>query len=123
MNVKALTWMGVKTPKFDDMVHFYRDVLQLRSILEQPDFAVFRLPNGDTLELFGPAGPNAHLALGTVVCGFRVDDIEQARQALVQAGIELVGPLQIDEASNHAWQHFRGPDGTIYELNSAPEHL
>ncbi len=121
MKIKALSWMGVKTSQFDDMVHLYRDILHLHSDWEQPDFAVFRLPNGDTLELFGPAGPNAHLAQGTVVCGFRVDDIEQARQALIQAGIELVGPLQVGEGN--AWQHFRGPDGSIFELNAELEHL
>jgi hypothetical protein len=104
------------------MVHLYRDVLQLHADLEQPDFAVFRLPNGDTLEIFGPAGPNAHLAQGMVVCGFHVDDIEQARQELVQAGVELVGPLQVDEANNAAWQHFHGPDGSIFELNGGLEH-
>jgi predicted enzyme related to lactoylglutathione lyase len=121
MKVKALSWMGVKTSQFDDMVHLYRDVLQLHLELEQPDFAVFRLPNGDTLELFGPAGPNAHLAQGIVVCGFRVDDIEQARQDLIEAGIELIGPLQGDGGTS--WQHFRGPGGSVFELNAELEHL
>lgn len=118
MQIKALSWMGVKTAQFDPMVQFCQEVLQLRLDLLQPDFAIFRLPNGDTVELFGPGGPNGHLAAGTVLCGFSVDDIEQARQALIQAGIELIGPLHIAEHGSSAWQHFRGPDGNIYEVNA-----
>jgi catechol 2,3-dioxygenase-like lactoylglutathione lyase family enzyme len=118
MDIKALSWMGVKTTRFDAMVQFYQDVLKLQPVLLQEAFAVFRLPNGDTLELFGPGGPNEHLPVGTVLCGLTVDDIEQARQELIEAGFELVGPLQVNEADHYAWQHFRAPDGTLYELNT-----
>ena len=120
MKVQALSWLGVKTAKFYEMVHFYQEVLSLSPVLEQPNFAIFRFPNGDTVEIFGHGGPNEHLTPGMAIYGFSVDNIEQARQELVQAGLELIGPLQSDE--NSAWQHFRGPDGNIYELNSALEH-
>lgn len=58
-----------------------------------------------------------------IVCGFLVDDIEQASQELVQAHIELVGSLQVDKLSGNAWQHFRGPDGKLYELTYNPEQI
>jgi hypothetical protein len=52
-----------------------------------------------------------------VICGFAVADLEQARQALVQAGIELNGDKQ------GGWQHFRAPDGSIFELNAPQEQV
>jgi PhnB protein len=44
--------------------------------------------------------------------GFAVDDLTSAVQELREAGIELLGP------PGPTWQHFRGPDGNVYELNS-----
>jgi hypothetical protein len=57
INIKAISWMGIKTTNFDAMVRLYRDVFHLQPALERSDFAVFHLPNGDTLELFGPGVP------------------------------------------------------------------
>jgi hypothetical protein len=48
-----------------------------------------------------------------------VGDIEQARQELIDAGVELIGPLRTME-NGYAWQHFRGPDGNVYELTYDP---
>ena len=44
------------------------------------------------------------------VLGFLVDDIVASTEELKQNGIELLG------APGPSWQHFRGPDGNVYEL-------
>ena len=102
---------------------FCKDVLSLSEVLEQSDFAVFRAGEHDKLEIFGPAGPDhpAQFASNRVVCGFEVDDIEGASQELQRAGIELIGGLVRSPRSGAAWQHFRGPDGLVYELTYNPE--
>ena len=123
MNVKALCWLGVKTEKFDEMQRFLSKVMGLQQTYQERDFVVFQLPNGDKVEVFGPLGPNQHFQPDVVVCGFLVDDIRQARQELVEAGIELIGPLNDDAPGSYAWQHFRGPDGKLYELAYQPAHV
>jgi len=54
MNVKGLIWLGTKTERFPDMVRFYEEVLGLSPDIKETDFAVYRLPGGETLEVFGP---------------------------------------------------------------------
>jgi hypothetical protein len=62
------------------------------------------------------------------VAGFRVDDRVSARTELEEAGAELIGALTHGECRrpligtihrevDSAWQHFRGPDGNVYEVN------
>jgi predicted enzyme related to lactoylglutathione lyase len=121
MKVKGIAWMGIKTDKFQEMERFLQEVMGLQQTYHAQDFVLFQLPNEDKVEVFGPQGPNQHFAPDSIVCGFLVEDIHQARQELVQAGIELVGPLQEGEPGGYAWQHFRGPDGKLYELTYNPE--
>lgn len=79
----------------------------------EPDFWVFALPDGHHVEVFGPEYPGkAHFDTGPVV-GFAVDDLPRAVSDLRAAGIELLGE------PGPSWQHFRGPDGNVYELVSA----
>lgn len=122
MKIKGITWVGVKTDRFEAMRTFCRDVLSLSEVLTRLDFAVFRAGEDDKLEIFGPTGPDppAQFASNHVVCGFEVDDIEGASQELQRAGIELIGDLVRSPTSGAAWQHFRGPDGLVYELTYDP---
>jgi hypothetical protein len=120
MHVKGLSWVGVKTDKFDELTLFFRNVLNLPVMHEEQDFVVFRLPNMDLVEVFGPHGPNSSFTHDVPACGFLVEDIEQARRELLQAGIELIGPLR-RMPNGYAWQHFRGPNGSIYEITYDPE--
>jgi catechol 2,3-dioxygenase-like lactoylglutathione lyase family enzyme len=103
------------------MISFLRDVMGLPLAVKEPGFAEFGLPDGDKVEVFGPGGPAAldQFASGPIVAGFLVGDIAQARQELIDAGVELIGPLHTIE-SGYAWQHFRGPDGNVYELTYDP---
>ena len=122
MDVKDLSWLGVQTAKFDEMVGFFRDVMGLPLAMQEPGFAEFGLPGGDKVEVFGPGGPAAPdpFASGPIVAaGFLVGDIVQARQELIDAGVELIGPLHVME-NGYAWQHFRGPDDNVYELTCDP---
>lgn len=123
MRIKGISWVGVKTGSYDQMTRFFTEVIGLSADFERADFAVFRLPDGDKLEIFGPHAMDSpeQFARDAVVAGFLVEDIEQASEELRNAGIELVGECQSD-GNGYFWQHFRSPDGKIFELVYDPEH-
>jgi catechol 2,3-dioxygenase-like lactoylglutathione lyase family enzyme len=115
MNVIALGWVGVRTDRAEELVHFYADVLGLPLVAQEPGFWKFELPNGDEVEVFGPGdADHDHFTTGPVI-GFAVDDLDAAVDELRRHGVELLG------TAGPTWQHFRGPDGHVYELVAAGE--
>lgn len=122
MDVKSVNWVGVKTDHYVTMAAFFREVVGLEAVVERNDFVVFRLANGDQVEIFGPAGPNPaeQFAHNEVVAGLLVDDIGAAIAELRDAGAALIGEQQTTE-SGYSWQHFRAPDGKVFELCHDPE--
>lgn len=94
------------------MVGFYRDALGLSLEHEEGEFAVFRLPDGSKVEVFGPSDTgHAHFSTGPVA-GFLVDDAEAARGLLEARGIEFIGPVHGSGPTGEAWSHFRARTAT-----------
>ena len=118
MKTKGLVWLGTRTQKFDDTVRFVGDTLGLRMVHEEPDFAVFRLPNGDSVEVFGPGDRDHEYFTTGPVVGFLVDDVREARVDLEADGITFIGPVH--ESDGGSWSHFTGPDGNVYEITASP---
>ncbi len=116
MEIKGLAWAGTRTAEYDAMVRLFREVLGLKMIYEGPDFAVFQMWNGDTVEVFGPSDTgHVHFDAGPVV-GFLVADVVAARAELEEDGVvDLLGPLR-SWPGGTASQHFRAPDGNVYEV-------
>jgi catechol 2,3-dioxygenase-like lactoylglutathione lyase family enzyme len=113
MNVRKLSWLGTRTEAHDQTVEFFRDVLGLRVKHQEPDFTALAVPDGASVEVFGPASHyNRHMT--HPVAGFLVDDLDQAADELRGAGVDIVLPIQRTEQGG--WLHFRAPDGFIYEL-------
>jgi hypothetical protein len=101
------------------MVSFLRDVLQLTRDIEEEGFAVFRLANGDTVEVFAAEDEyHRHFTTGPVV-GFRVDDVAAAQAEMKAAEIEFFGRPE-SASDGYCWSHFRAPDGNVYEIMSGP---
>ena len=116
MHVKGLTWLGVRTTQFEEMVKFYRDVMGMQPIRDDPEIAGFQLTNGTQVELYRPEESfHAFFTTGPVVA-FWVDDVDAARASMEAAGIEFIGPIQ--RAGQTSWNHFRAPDGTVFEISS-----
>ena len=112
MDVTGLGWCGTRTEHDQQLARFYEHVLGLRPVPgeNEPGLRVFELPDGRHVEVFGPQfGGREHFGRGPVV-GFAVRDLPAAVQELRDAGIELLGE------PGPTWQHFRGPDGNVYEL-------
>jgi catechol 2,3-dioxygenase-like lactoylglutathione lyase family enzyme len=119
VQVKRLAWLGTRTEKFDETTAFFRDVLGIPVLHEEPGFAMLRLPGADRdfVEVFASDYPSAvHYSTGPVV-GLLVDDIEQARVELDAAGVELIGPSEwLQSMDGYGWFHVRGPDGNVYAI-------
>jgi catechol 2,3-dioxygenase-like lactoylglutathione lyase family enzyme len=124
VEVKGIRWIGVGTERIADMRSFAIDVLGLRVAgADRDDFVELAMADGAKLELFGsPASADGPwlFAANPVVAGFLVDDIEAARDELARTpGVELLGELRVTP-DGYAWQHFRAPDGHVYELTADP---
>jgi catechol 2,3-dioxygenase-like lactoylglutathione lyase family enzyme len=122
MNVRGVRWVGVGTDRVAAMRAFAIDVLGLRvDGQDSEDFVELAMADGSKLELFGSAaaadGPWL-FASNPVVAGFLVDDIHAAREELARRpDVELLGELRVLD-DGYAWQHFRAPDGHVYELTA-----
>ncbi|HXT89187.1 MAG TPA: VOC family protein [Trebonia sp.] len=123
MRVRGISWVGVKTSSYPQMREFFVTRAGLAVDFERPDFAVLRFPNGDKLEIFGPeaAEPPEQFARNQVEASLLVDDFDEAVEELRAAGIELVGECG-DGGEGYRWQHFRAPDGKVFELVADPAH-
>ena len=113
MRVLSLVWVGTRTTEYPATLAFFRDVLGLGVSSSETDFAVLDVPDGATVEVFGPASDyNRHLT--HPVAGFLVADLDEAVEELRAAGVEFVLPVQ--HGGTRSWMHFRAPDGFVYEL-------
>jgi catechol 2,3-dioxygenase-like lactoylglutathione lyase family enzyme len=116
MNVKGLIWLGLRTTQFEEMAKFFRDVMGMQLIREEAGLAGFRLINQTQVELYRLEEEfHTFFTTGPVVA-FHVDDVEEARATMEAAGIEFIGPIQ--RAGKTSWNHFRAPDGTVFEILS-----
>ena len=114
MTIRKVGFVGIRTSRLNETVALFRDVLKVPVARQTENLVGFKFGDGAVLELYGPEDEfHAFFATGPVV-GFRVDDFDAARGAMVAAGITFLGEIQ--HANGEAWQHFRSPDGTILEI-------
>ena len=69
------------------------------------------------VELFGKDGRGKTQNTPPTIA-FEVDDVTAAHDALVAAGIEVVG--EIGSWNGHEWLYFRSPDGYLFEVKKSP---
>jgi catechol 2,3-dioxygenase-like lactoylglutathione lyase family enzyme len=115
--IRSLRFLGVRTAAFDATVALYRDVLGLPPLLERPGAAWFRAADGASIHVYDASDADHDFFGQGPVVGLEVDDFDAAREAMVAAGIEFVGEPQRD--GGVAWNHYRGPDGNVYEIIGA----
>lgn len=114
MNGSGVGFVGLRTDRFDEMVVLFRDLIGLEVIREAPGATWFRLGSDAELHVYADIDPDhAFFTTGPVV-GLRVDDVEEARARMVDAGLEML--TEIERTEYAAWCHFRAPDGTVLEI-------
>lgn len=112
--IRSLRFLGVRTAAFAETVALYRDVLGLEPSLDRPGAAWFHATDGASIHVYA-ADDADHDFFGTgPVVGLEVDDFDAARAAMTTAGVEFIGEPQRD--GGVAWNHYRGPDGNVYEI-------
>ena len=116
MYVKRLAWLGIRTAEFEETVTMFRDTMGLEVIRQEEHVVGFKFPDGGQMEVWSPEDDFHSFFTSGPVVGFEVDDINQASTRMEATGIEFLGPIQ--RSGSAAWNHFRGPDGNIYELIS-----
>jgi catechol 2,3-dioxygenase-like lactoylglutathione lyase family enzyme len=115
VKVIRLAWMGAKTRQFDRMNEFYRDVLGLDVLSIDDSSGRFKLRDGTEVHVYGPQDKHHEFFGDGPVVAFEVDDFAAAQRRLHAAGIEFIYPAP-QRAAGRIWQHFRAPDGNVYEL-------
>ncbi len=101
------------------MVDFLERVLGLSRTHTSPGIVSLTTVDGDTVEVFTVDEPDhGHFTTGPVV-GLLVDDVEGGRRQLEQAGVELLG--SVERGGGMMWQHFRAPDGNVWEITRRAE--
>jgi hypothetical protein len=118
MKVLGIGWLGSRTAAFQEMVNFAANVLGMTLTNLQSDLAVFKMPNGDEFQLFGPENNNLPFA-DQPVAGFLVEDVAIARTDMEAKGVLFLG--EIEQWGDFAWTYFRAPDGRVYELTHRTE--
>jgi catechol 2,3-dioxygenase-like lactoylglutathione lyase family enzyme len=112
--VRGIGFVGMRSSRLDDTVKLFRDVIGIPVARQSDEHFGFALGDGTVLELYGPREPfHSFFTTGPVV-GFRVDDFDATRKAMVAAGVAFIGDAQHN--NGESWQHFRCPDGTIAEI-------
>jgi catechol 2,3-dioxygenase-like lactoylglutathione lyase family enzyme len=114
VKVRGLTWVGTRTPRFEEMVDFAERRLGLEPNRREEGMTLFQLDDGSLLEVFAPGHPAGGHPDSGAVAGFHVDDVEAARDELAAAGVEVSA---VHSSGPGAWFYFRAPDGNLYELN------
>ena len=112
--VRSLGFLGVRTAAFAETAALYRDVLGLEPVLDRPGAAWFQAADGASIHVYAADDPDHDFFGEGPVVGLVVEDFEASRAAMVRAGIAFIGEPQRD--GGVAWNHYRGPDGNIYEI-------
>jgi catechol 2,3-dioxygenase-like lactoylglutathione lyase family enzyme len=115
VKVLSLGWLGVRTDSSSAMSAFFRDVLGLEPIQHGGTGNRFRLHDGTEAHVYPGDDADHDFFGGGPVVGFAVASFAAARAALVAAGVEFVY-AEPQRLAGRAWQHFRAPDGNIYEI-------
>ena len=110
MEITGLGWGGTRTGRSRELAHFYEHVLGLRLVHQDAEFWVFELPDGRLAEIFGKQLSGQGAFRYRPGCRLRRPRPARGSGRVRGAGVELLGE------PGPTWQHFRGPDGNVYEL-------
>ncbi len=105
-------WVGVVVDDLERQRRFWGDLLGVPEAGSAPDYVQFEMGGGRIFELVQRSELAQYDGLRFQV-GFAVDDIEDARGRLIEAGVE---PLTEIEGEESRWAYFRDPEGNVFEI-------
>src|SRR4051794_11038671 len=90
MRVLRVGFVGTRTPQVAETTAFFRDLLGLPVVRDDPTWSILQLPTGsfDFLELYGPEFDDTRLAPPgqSMFVAFMVEDVRSAHAEAAAAG-------------------------------------
>lgn len=120
MKLKGIAWSGTKTKNYEEMIAFFRDVLEVKLREVGQSYVNFEFPNGDLFEVLSPEAAPEIGALAGLKVDFLVDDVDEAVKELEAKGYKIEGPIFRDALQN--WANFFAPDGNMYGFTNLTSH-
>jgi predicted enzyme related to lactoylglutathione lyase len=122
MNITDYRWIGMLVHDFEATCSFFKSDLglTLEWTDERKEIAMFRLPSGQTIEVYGPSNRTRkakYRRFNGPVIGLEVDDIVAAREELQAKGVEFVSEIEALDDGSIKWTYFWGLDGQFYSLH------
>ena len=131
MKVLRVGFVGARTANVEATAAFFRDLLGLKMVRDDPAWSILQLPTGpyDLLEVYGSEFDDERLAPPDqpLFISFIVADILQAREEITAAGLEAGGIVwatdvfEDPELAGFGWFFFRAPDDLSYIVQQVPE--
>jgi catechol 2,3-dioxygenase-like lactoylglutathione lyase family enzyme len=115
MKVLALNWLGMRTKQFAPMSALFAEALGLELQSQDSFSSRFCLENKTEVHVYNHQDEFHQFFGDAPVIGFEVDSFTEARAQLQAFGVEFIYP-QPQRQAGRAWQHFRAPDGNVYEI-------
>lgn len=107
-------WIGVVCEDFEKQRRFYRDVPGMPEIDSEESWAWFQV--GDNLfELLGRSEAPEYDRPRYQV-GFAVEDIHEARDELLERGVEALTEVRGGPESLQYWAYFRDAEGNVFSI-------
>lgn len=112
----GIKWLGLGAENIDRSVRFYSEALGLALVhaTQGTNYALFRLPSGQEVELVGRESRWAAFHTEPVI-GFEVRDLEGWRRKMETHGIQFVSEI-VEARDWGRFCYFLGPDGRYFEL-------
>ncbi len=109
-------WLGLVVEDLERQRSFYRDVLGLDEIEADEDWMQFDMGRPNVFELLRRTDDPQYDRV-RFQPGFSVDDIDRARERLLQLGAEPVSGVEGGPDSGGRWCYFRDPEGNVFEVS------
>jgi hypothetical protein len=107
MDVRGLIWIGIDTRRYGETVEFFRNVLGLAAVFENPETVEFECPNGTRVQVARADSNSCPVPL------FEVADLRASVEAFEAAGTPV---SEIQEDAAWQWIEVLGPSGHRYEF-------
>jgi catechol 2,3-dioxygenase-like lactoylglutathione lyase family enzyme len=115
LKVLSIGWLGVRTENAAAMSAFFKHTLGLETIDSAATGSRFQLLDGTEAHVYPGNDPDHEFFGSGPVVGFAVNSFAAAQAAILASGIKFLYP-DPQRNGGRAWQHFRAPDGNVYEI-------
>lgn len=131
MKVLRVGFVGTRTTNVEATTAFFRDVLGLSAVRDDPEWSILQIPTGrfDFLEVYNRTFDDRRVAPPDtpLFVAFIVDDLEGAHEEAQSTAVEVSDIVWAAEVFDDpgleglGWFFFHAPDGNVYVIESEPE--